>query len=125
LLGHWDTLTRFLTEPGAPLDTNGAERALKLCIGQRKHSLFYATEQSASIASLLTRVIAPCLQAGVNALDSLVAVQAHRQEVFANPGAWLPWNYPAALVPSEGTGRQSGANCARSGLPFQNRILSS
>jgi len=36
----------------------------------------------------------------VNALEYLVAVQEHRQEVFANPGAWLPWNYPAVLVPS-------------------------
>jgi transposase len=100
LLGHWETLTRFLTEPGAPLDNNSAERALKLCIRQRKNSLFYATEHSAYIASLLTSVIATCLQAGVNALEYLVAVQVHRQEVRARPGAWLPWNYPAALVPS-------------------------
>jgi transposase len=100
LLGHWTTLTRFLEEPGAPLDNNVAERALKLCIRQRKNSLFYATEHSAYIASLLTSVIATCLQAGVNALEYLVAVQEHRHEVFANPAAWLPWNYPAALVPS-------------------------
>jgi hypothetical protein len=99
LLGHWRTRTRFLTEPGAPLDNNVAERALKLCIRQRKNSLFYATEHSAYIASLLTSVIATCLQAGVNALDYLVAVQDHRQEVFANPSAWLPWNYPAAAAP--------------------------
>jgi hypothetical protein len=76
-----------------------AERALKLCIRQRKNSLFYATEHSAYIASLLTSVIATCLQAGVNALEYLVAVQQHRQEVFANPRAWLPWNYLTALVP--------------------------
>jgi transposase len=100
LLGPWETLTRFLTVPGAPLDNNTAERALKLCIRQRKNSLFYATEHSAYIASLLTSVIATCLQAGVNALEYLVALQEHRQEVRANPGAWLPWNYPAALVPS-------------------------
>ncbi|NJN39995.1 MAG: transposase, partial [Gammaproteobacteria bacterium] len=100
LLGHWPTLTRFLTVPGAPLDNNRAERALKLCIRQRKNSLFYATEHSAYIASLLTSVIATCLQAGVNALEYLVAVQEHRQEVFAHPGAWLPWNYPAARAPS-------------------------
>jgi transposase len=100
LLKHWEPLTRFLTVPGAPLDNNVAERALKLCIRQRKNSLFYATEHSAYIASLLTSVIATCLQAGVNALDYLVAVQAHRQAVFTNPGAWLPWNYPAALVPT-------------------------
>jgi len=39
-------------------------------------------------------------QAGVNVLEYLVALQDHRQEVFANPSAWLPWNYEAALVPS-------------------------
>jgi hypothetical protein len=100
LLGHWETLTRFLTVAGAPLDNNVAERALKLCIRQRQNSLFYATEHSAYIASLLTSVIATCLQAGVNALEYLVAVQEHRQAVFAHPAAWLPWNYPAALVPS-------------------------
>jgi transposase len=90
MLDHWDTLTRVVKEPGAPLDNNLAERALKLCIRQRKNSLFYATEHSAYIASVLTSVIATCVQAGVNALEYLVAVQEHRQEVFANPGAWLP-----------------------------------
>jgi transposase len=82
------------------LDNNGAERALKLCIRQRTNSLFSATEHSAYLASLLTSVIATCLQAGVNALEYLGAVQEHRHEVFADPEAWLPWNYLAALVPS-------------------------
>ena len=89
-----------MTEPGAPLDNHVAERALTLGIRQRKNSLFYAPEHRADIASLLTSVSATCLQAGVTALDYLVAVPEHRQEVFANPRAWLPWNYPAALVPS-------------------------
>jgi transposase len=100
MLAHWDTLTRVVKEPGAPLDNNVAERAWKLCIRQRKNSLFYATEHSAYIASVLTSVIATCVQAGVKALDYLVAVQEHRQEVFTHPSAWLPWNYQAALVPS-------------------------
>jgi hypothetical protein len=100
LVDHWSTLTRFLQEPGAPLDNNTAERALKLAIRQRKNSLFYATEHSAYIASVLTSVIATCVQAGVNALEYLVAVQEHRQEVFAHPGAWLPWNYPSASAPT-------------------------
>jgi hypothetical protein len=100
LLDHWDTLTRVVKEPDAPLDNNVAERALKLAIRQRKNSLFYASEHSAYIASVLTSVIATCVQAGVHALAYLVAVQDHRQEVFANPSAWLPWNYQAALVPS-------------------------
>jgi len=97
--GHWETLTRFLSVPGAPLDNNTVERALKLFIRQRKNSLFYATEHSAYIASGLTSLIATCLHAGVNALEYLVALQEHRAEVFAEPAAWLPWTYQASLVP--------------------------
>ena len=100
MLKHWATLTQVVKVPGAPIDNNVAERALKLAIRQRKNSLFYATEHSAYIASILTSVIATCVQAGVNALDYLVAIQEHRAEVRANPRAWLPWNYEAALVPS-------------------------
>ena len=55
LLTHWQTLTRFLEVPGAPLENNTAERALKLAIRQRKNSLFYATDYSAYIASMLTQ----------------------------------------------------------------------
>jgi transposase len=83
----------------APLDTNIVERALKLIIRQRKNSLFYATEYSASIASMLTSLIATCLHAGVNALEYLVALQEHRAAVFGDPAAWLPWNYHANLAP--------------------------
>jgi hypothetical protein len=100
MVDPWPSVPRFLQEPGAPLDNKVAERALKLCIRQRKNSLFYATEHSAYIASILTSVIATCVQAGVNVLDYLVAVQEHRHEVFATPRAWLPWNYEAALGPS-------------------------
>jgi hypothetical protein len=93
---HWEMLTRFVSIPGAPLDNNLVERALKLFIRQRKNSLFYRTEHSAYIASVLTSVIATCLYAGVNALEYLVALQEHRAEVFADPAAWLPWSYAAS-----------------------------
>ena len=91
--GHWETLTRFLHLPGAPIDNNLCERSLKLFIRQRKNSLFYKTEHSAYVASVLTSLIATCVQAGVNAVDYLVALQENRHEVFLNPAAWLPWNY--------------------------------
>ena len=96
---HWVPLTRFLSVPGAPLDHNLAERALKLFIRQRKNSLFFKSEHSAYIASVLTSLIATCLSAGVNALEYLVALQEHRSEVWAAPAAWLPWTYQAALAP--------------------------
>jgi len=95
----WVPLTRFLSVPGAPLDHNLAERALKLFIRQRKNSLFFKSEHSAYIASVLTSLIATCLSAGVNALEYLVALQEHRSEVWAAPAAWLPWTYQAALAP--------------------------
>jgi len=97
--GHWETLTRFLSIVGAPVDNNLVERALKLFIRQRKNSLFFVTEHSASIASVLTSLIATCLHAGVNVLEYLVALQEHRAEVFAEPAAWLPWTYQTRLAP--------------------------
>jgi transposase len=93
---HWVTLTRFLSVPGAPLDNNLAERALKLFIRQRKNSLFYKSTHSAYIASVLTSLIATCIYAGVNAVEYLVALQEHRGEVFADPAAWLPWAYASS-----------------------------
>jgi transposase len=93
LQNHWVTLTRFLSVPNAPLDNNLVERALKLFIRQRHNSLFYKTEYSAYVASVLTSLIATCIYAGVNVLDYLVALQEHRAEVFADPAAWLPWTY--------------------------------
>jgi transposase len=93
---HWETLTRFLSVPGAPMDNNLAERLLKLFIRQRKNSLFYKTPHSAYIASVLTSLIATCIYAGVNAVDYLVALQENRREVFLNPEAWLPWVYASS-----------------------------
>jgi hypothetical protein len=93
---HWETLTRFLSMPGAPLDNNLAERVLKLFIRQRKNSLFYQNEHSAYIASVLTSLIATSLYAGVNAVEYLVALQDNRREVCSDPAAWLPWAYAAS-----------------------------
>jgi transposase len=90
---YWQTLTRFLSLPGAPLDNNLVERALKLFIRQRKNSLVYRSEHSADIASVLTSLIVTCLYAGGNVVDYFVAVQEHRAEVFVDPEAWLPWTY--------------------------------
>lgn len=100
LLARWETLTQFLRVEGAPLDSNAVERALKLIIRQRKNSLFYASTHGARVASILTSLIATCVQAGVNALEYLVALQVHRSAVFRQPAAWLPWSYQANLAPA-------------------------
>lgn len=98
MLSHWPTLTQFLRVPAAPLDNNTAERALKLIIRQRQNSLFYHNDFSAYVGSLLTSLIATCVQAGVNAMDYFVALQDHHSAVFANPAEWLPWTFQATLA---------------------------
>src|SRR5260370_7028993 len=76
--GHWETLTRLLSVPGAPRDNNVVERALKLFIRQRNNSRFSKTEYSASIASVLTSLMATCLYARRNPLHSLLSLQQTR-----------------------------------------------
>jgi hypothetical protein len=93
LLKRWDSLTRFLEIPGAPLDNNTAERALKMILRLRKNSLFYANEHGAYVGDVLTSLIETCRLAGTNPLDYLTALMENRSAVFRDPGAWLPWNY--------------------------------
>ncbi len=93
LLKRWDALTRFLHILGAPLDNNTAERALKIILRYRKNSLFYANEHGAYVGDVLTSLIETCRLAGVNPLNYLSALMENRSAVFADPGAWLPWNY--------------------------------
>src|SRR2546426_2403742 len=47
LLRHWHKLTLFLRVPGAPLDNNICERALKMVVLLRKNALFYRTQHGA------------------------------------------------------------------------------
>ena len=93
LLKRWESLTRFLTVPGAPLDNNAAERALKMILRLRKNSLFYKNEHGAYVGDVLTSLIETCRLAGINPLDYLGALMENRSAVFADPRAWLPWNY--------------------------------
>jgi hypothetical protein len=49
---HWEKLTLFLRVPGAPLDNNLCERALKKAILHRKNALFYKTRNGAAVGDL-------------------------------------------------------------------------
>ncbi len=98
MLNHWKPLTLFLHEPGAPLDNNICERALKRAILHRKNALFYKTEHGAYIGDLYMSIIHTCALAGVNAFEYLNALEEHSKELFRYPGRWLPWNYREQLA---------------------------
>ena len=97
LLKRWEALTRFLHLPGAPLDNNVAERALKMILRVRKNSLFYANAHGAYVGDVITSLIETCRLCAANPIDYLSALMENRSAVFAEPGAWLPWNYQDAV----------------------------
>ncbi len=97
MLKHWDGLTMFLRIPGAMLDNNITERALKIPIRSRKNSLFYKTENGAFVGGVLTSIIHTCVMAKENPLEYLIALQKNRRALLKSPQDWLPWTYKATL----------------------------
>jgi hypothetical protein len=92
MLRHWLPLTTFLRVAGAPLDSNWAERAIKIAIRYRRNSLFYKTTKGAEVGDCLMSIIYTSKVNGINAHDYLNALQQHAGAVKANPELWLPWN---------------------------------
>ncbi|MEW5906713.1 MAG: IS66 family transposase [Elusimicrobiota bacterium] len=96
MLKHWAGLTLFLRRPGAPLDNNIVERALKKAILHRKNALFYKTDNGARVGDLYMTLIHTCEMNGADPFDYLTQVQRHAKDVRQRPERWLPWTYPKA-----------------------------
>lgn len=94
---HWQELTLFLSEPGAPLDNNLCEQALKKAILHRKNALFYKTKHGAYVGDMFMSIIHTCNLCKVNPFDYLTQLQKHTSQIFKDPGKWLPWNYTESL----------------------------
>ena len=97
MLRHWEKLTLFLRQPGAPLDNNICERALKKAILHRKNALFYKTENGAHVGDVFMSLIYTCQLCGANPLDYLSELQRHASALAARPQDWMPWNYRRML----------------------------
>jgi hypothetical protein len=98
LLNHWAKLTLFLKQPGAPIDNNIVERALKKAILNRKNALFYRTVNGALVGDLFMSLIHTCELNEVNAFDYLTELLRHAEELKQNPSEWMPWNYRDTLA---------------------------
>jgi transposase len=97
-LRHWEKLTLFLRQAGAPLDNNVCERALKKAILHRKNALFYKTRNGARVGDLFMSLIYTCQLNRANPFDYLTQLQQHSDQLAASPERWLPWNYRTALT---------------------------
>jgi transposase len=100
LLNHWQKLTVFLREPGAPLENNVCERALKKAILHRKNALFYRTQNGAKVGDLFMSLIHTAELGGINPFDYLTALLRQADELKASPSRWMPWNYRTTLAES-------------------------
>jgi transposase len=98
MLRHWEKLTLFLRQAGAPLDNNVCERALKKAILHRKNALFYKTQNGARVGDLFMSLIYTCELNEANPFDYLTELQRHTDQLAASPRLWMPWNYRAALT---------------------------
>ena len=98
LLEYWEPLTRFLSVPGAPLDNNICERALKTAIMHRKNSLSYKTLHGAEVGDIFMSLIHTCQLNDVNPFDYLMALDKHGEAVRQQPTRWLPWNYRETMA---------------------------
>ncbi len=94
---HWKELTLFLRVPGAPLDNNVCERALKKAILHRKSAYFYKTENGAQVGDLFMSLIHTCELNDANPFQYLTELQKHAGELAAAPADWMPWNYLRTL----------------------------
>lgn len=100
LLNHWEALTLFLRQAGAPLDNNICERALKLCILHRKNALFYRSLNGAHVGDIFMSLIHTCQLSDVNPFDYLTELHRHAKDLSVNPSKWMPWNYRDTLAES-------------------------
>lgn len=98
---HWQKLTLFLREEGAPLDNNVCERALKKAILHRKNALFYRTLNGAHVGDVFMSLIHTVELCEGNPFDYLVALLRHPEAVGEAPGEWMPWNYQQALAAAD------------------------
>jgi transposase len=101
MLKRWDNFTLFLRVPGAPLDNNIVERALKKAIQHRNNSLFYRSQYGARVGDIYMTLIYTAELHGENPFHYLTVLFEHEREVAAAPAAWLPWTYRATLAAIE------------------------
>jgi transposase len=95
---HWSKLTLFLREPGAPLDNNIVEAALKKVILHRKNSLFYRTMNGARVGDTFMSLIHSTELNGGDPFHYLVTLLRNAKSAAEQPAEWMPWTYSETLA---------------------------
>ena len=100
-LDHWTKLTMFLKIPGAPLDNNICERAMKKAILHRKNAYFFRTKNGAFVGDLFMTLIHTTELNDENPFEYLVALLDNADRLAQEPERWMPWNFRETLTALE------------------------
>jgi len=108
-LNHWDALTRFLSDPAAPIDNNLSERLLRpLAVGRRNWMFAGGANGARRVCDVLS-VVETCKLLHVDACDyiawALTRVVEHPDNRGRKPADLTPAAYKAARdksLPDEG-----------------------
>ena len=98
MLKRWEQLSRFLNYPGAPLDNNLCERALRTAVLHRKNALFFKSEKGAGVGDLFMSLIHTCKLNGVDPMKYLTATLSNPKEIELAPHKWMPWNFEENIL---------------------------
>ncbi len=95
LQNHWEGLTRFVTNPGIPMDNNAAEQTIRTGLPGRKNHYDSGSDWSADIAAFLFSIFMTLKLWGINPkiwLNSyLEACAANGRKPPEDISPCLPW----------------------------------
>jgi len=92
-IDRFTALTRVLTIPGVPLDTNNVERAIKAIILIRNNSLFFNNVHSAKYSGDILSLTETTNNANINVFNYVDFLIENKEKVLKNPKNYLPWIY--------------------------------
>lgn len=93
VIGNERRLSAFARHPGAALDNNRVERALRTSVRLRETTHFFRNPVGAGVADTILSVGATALHERLNLFEYFVDLQRHTEAVRSDPAAWVPWRY--------------------------------
>lgn len=91
IINKWDELTRFLKEPGVPLDTNIGEQSLIVITRYLSASFFYKTQNGADTGDIAMSLAATARANDVEPVAYMTFLLENAADLAAHPEKYFPW----------------------------------
>ncbi len=97
IINQWPRLTKFLEQPGVPLDTNFVEQDLIIPVRYLSASFNYQTINGAEVGDAAMSLIATARASGAEPVGYLAHCLENNQDLKLHPEKYLPWVYRQGL----------------------------